>query len=56
MSYNCVIILINTVACTLRAVHELLYTTCSELSSDSIQDFPYTCTSLPISYSSVILM
>ena len=56
MDYSCVIASINIVARTLRAVHELLRTTCSGSSSDSIQRSPYTCTSLPIGYSSVILM
>ena len=55
MGYSCVIASINIVARTLRAVHELLHTTCSGSSSDSIQRSPYTCTSLPIGYSSVIL-
>ena len=56
MGYSCVIVSINTVARTLRAVHKFLHTTCSGSSSDSIQRPPYTCTSLPIGYSSVILM
>ena len=55
MDYSCIIALINIVACTLRAGYELLRTTCSGSSSDSIQRSPYTCTSLPIGYSSVIL-
>ena len=54
MGCSCFIVLINTVACTLRAVQELLHTTCIGLSSDSIQHSPYTCTSLPIGYFSVI--
>ena len=55
MGYSCVIASINTVACMLRTVHELLHTTCSGSSSDSIQHSPYMCTSLPIGYSIVIL-
>ena len=55
MGYSCVIASINIVACTLRAVHESLRTTCSGSSSDSIQCSPYMCTSLPIGNSSVIL-
>ena len=54
MGYSCIIVSINTVAHMLRAVHELLHTTCSGLSSDSIQHSPYTCTRLPIGYCSVI--
>ena len=56
MGYSCIIVLINTVARMLRAVHELLHTTCSGSSSDSIQRSPYMCTSLPIGHSSVMLM
>ena len=55
MGYSCVIASINTVAHTLKAVHKLLRTTCSGSNSDSTQRSPYTCTSLPIGYSSVIL-